>query len=736
MDGYTYVDPTKGENYFILRNINGDGHETGLYHKYNKTVVIPAVYDTLDYINDDRVIACKGDRYGLINIKQEEIIPFQYNYLDYINDNFIIAVNEDGKYGIINISNDVLLAFEYDHISNAYKTNDYFKINKYNQFGLLAIADVEIVIPLEYDGIEFSGNELVVAFKDGKMGVIDVGNKVVVPFIYDYIIYNDNGFIVFKDESQGFLNKEGKEILPIKYVNILEIKDGFITAIISDENDENKYVVYDINGKVIVPPIYDYIDYYATDKYMHIKKGWYAYFIDKTTGEQVLENSKLPFTDVKYINDKYYAGGSQSSYAIVNYAGQMLTWESYNDISIINVNGEDLIAAKYRADDRFNIKFDYFKQTKGPSKWAVEEVSKAIENNLVPFEYQAAFTFNIKRYEFCSIIVAFLEEYYDTTKEDIIRDNKIDVINPPIIDGISDDIAICLHLGIVNGRGNGIFAGDSEITREEAAVMLTNLSKYIGRLDTNAVEVDLNDKSEISSWAYDAVKFVMLNNIMQGIGDDMFSPKTNLTREQTYIILYRMLDNIQIAKSNGVRLLVNMATDDGLYRGITVKTNDKSQYFSSWTNVSNPTYDPIISIVDVDGDGKDEIVILLVTGYGTGVHWEKIHILNLDDLTELSIEDPLEVINNRVSSLININDDKFDTMIMWDGNTLEESFNKSDAGWWFNKISFDNVIYYEIENNRIVAKVFGQMSPAGFPVIAVLEYDENLKVNEIKIFDN
>jgi hypothetical protein len=552
VEGYKYVDPTRGENYFILRNVKGNGYETGLYHKYERKVVIPALYDTLNYYNDDRIKACKNNKYGLINIKQEEIIPFEYNYLNYRNDSFIIAVNEDGKYGVININNEVLLNFEYDDISNLHETIDYLTISKNNKFGLVETADTEIVIPLEYDNIEYHGNEMAVALIDGKMGVIDVGNKVVVPFIYDYIMYNDDGFIVFKDESQGFLNKEGKVILPVKYVNILEIKDGFITAIISDENDENKYVVYDINGKVIVPPIYDYIDYYATDKYMLIKKRWYAYLINKTTGEQVLENSKLPFTDVKYINDKYYAGGSSSSYAIVNYAGQRLTWESYNDISIINVNGEDLIAAKYRTDDRFNIKFDYFKQTKGPSTWAVEEVSNAIENNLVPFEYQSAFTFNIKRYEFCSIIVAFLEEYYDTTKEDIIRDNKIDLVNPPIIDGLSDDIAICLHLGIVKGRSNGLFDGNNEITREEAAVMLANLSKYIGWLDTNTVEANVNDKFEISSWANDAVKFVLKNNIMQGIGNGMFSPKANLTREQTYIILYRMLDNIQIAKSDAL----------------------------------------------------------------------------------------------------------------------------------------------------------------------------------------
>ena len=48
----------------------------------------------------------------------------------------------------------------------------------------------------------------------------------------------------------------------------------------------------------------------------------------------------------------------------------------------------------------------------------------------------------------------FLEEYYDTSREDIIKNNKIDVVNPPITDGFSDDVVICLNLGIVNGRGN------------------------------------------------------------------------------------------------------------------------------------------------------------------------------------------------------------------------------------------------------------------------------------------
>jgi len=403
----------------------------------------------------------------------------------------------------------------------------------------------------------------------------------------------------------GLLDKYGKEILPNKMIDIFEIddSDNFVTVKVYVENNESKYAVYNMEGEEIVPPVYDYIYYGASEKCMVVRKDWKANLVDKTTGKEVLSNSS--FSDIWYINDKYFAGGSGNSFRISNFDGQQLTLEEYSSVSVINVDGENLLAAQsYYESKGFDRKFDYFKQTKGPSSWAVEEVSKAIENNLVPFEYQAAFTFNIKRSEFCSIIVSFLEKYYNTTRGDIIRVNKIDLVNPSIVDEFSKDIAICLNFGIVKGRGNGIFDGFSEITREEAAVMLTNLAKYLV-LDTAAEEAYLSDKFEVSAWAMDAVNFVLQNKIMHGVGNDMFSPKSNLTREQTYIIMYRMLNDItnkiEIAQENGVTLLANKATDDGLYKGFTVQTRDKSQNFSSWISVNNPSYTPAINIADVDG---------------------------------------------------------------------------------------------------------------------------------------
>nr|WP_312576988.1 WG repeat-containing protein [Sedimentibacter sp.] len=537
VNGYTASSPTLNERYYLLINDENDGSSFyGLYDKYNKKEVIPLVYNSLSYYSDDRIIAFKDDKYGIIDIKQNVILPFEYSNIQYINDNFIIA-KKDGKTGVVDIKNQNILPFVYDDIFS-FSYEDYCKIVKDGKAGLIDPTDAEIAIPIEYDDVSYAGNKMAVVQKDGKQGVLNTNNEVVVPLKYDFILVYEKAIVVYKDEKAGVLDKEGNEILPVKAKEITELFDEYFTSMFYDRNNEVKYAVYDYTGKELVPPKYDYVDYDSSDKYMIARDIYGTNIYDKKTGEKILKEER--YADIKYVNDKYFAGGFPGSLSIVNFAGQQLTSGDYNSISIKNINGEEFIAAELNSTKRFDRKFDYFKPVKGPSAWAIDEVSEAIEHNLVPYDYQAAFTLNIKRYEFCSIIVSFLEEYFNITRDEIKEDNNIDAVNPPTLDYYNEDVSICLHLGIVRGRGNGYFDGNSEITREEAAVMLTNLARYMG-LDSNSDQVHLNDKRELSKWAYDSVNFVLKCNVMQGMGNDMFSPKSGLTREQAYIIMNRLL---------------------------------------------------------------------------------------------------------------------------------------------------------------------------------------------------
>ena len=173
----------------------------------------------------------------------------------------------------------------------------------------------------------------------------------------------------------------------------------------------------------------------------------------------------------------------------------------------------------------------------------------------------------------------------------------------------------------------------------------------------------------------------------------------------------------------------------GMYEEVTVETKDNKKTFP-WRNVTNPTYAPITYVADVDNDDEDEIIILLTIGYGTGVYASDIHILNIEDLTEIDIEDPVEAIKNTVTSSIVADGNKVNVEVNWDGKIIEKTYDKSYAGMWFEEVVFGSHVRYEVSNNRIFAKVTGAISPAGFPFTAVVEYDENLKVINIEVVDD
>lgn len=550
LEEYEAVYPTADSRYFLVFNTGTDGYfDFGLYNRESRQEALPLVYDSLKYINDDRIVVGKDGKDGIININKDIVFPFIYNNVQYINDSFII-VSSDGMYGAVNIDNEVVIPLEYDDLSLVSDLGDYCQITKDNKSGLVQVAGGKIVIPTAYDNIKYVFMGLSVINKDGKYGIINTDNSEIAPAIYDGIggyIKPEPWFIVFKDGLAGVLNKDGKEVLSADYIDIFEFGENHILVKGMDEDGIGRYGVFNLDGEEVLPVIYDNISISMDNRYATAMKDSISILIDLTTGKELFENYDFPgYDSIQYLNDRYYAVGSTyGGYSINNFAGQQLTPNKYSSVSLMNINNEELLAAKYPSEHKFLYNVDYYRQTKGPSSWAQEEVAKAIENNLVPFEYQSLFKSNIKRHEFCSIIVAFLQEKLQASIEEIISNNSIYVKAPEMLDVHNNtDVTICLALGMVKGRGNGIFDGESDITREEAAVILNNLADYIG-YGTKNNTAQLTDRKTISDWAMDSVDFVLENNIMRGTAKDAFSPKLNYTREQAYITMYRMLSQQQ-----------------------------------------------------------------------------------------------------------------------------------------------------------------------------------------------
>ncbi len=95
--------------------------------------------------------------------------------------------------------------------------------------------------------------------------------------------------------------------------------------------------------------------------------------------------------------------------------------------------------------------------------------------------------------------------------------------------------------GIVLGIGDGCFAPESEITREQMAVILYRAQETLGlELPTNNIETIFYDEDEISSWATLAVSAMVQGEILLG-SDGYLTPQDIATRAQASAVLRRLL---------------------------------------------------------------------------------------------------------------------------------------------------------------------------------------------------
>ncbi|MBQ7265108.1 MAG: S-layer homology domain-containing protein [Firmicutes bacterium] len=139
-----------------------------------------------------------------------------------------------------------------------------------------------------------------------------------------------------------------------------------------------------------------------------------------------------------------------------------------------------------------------------------------------------------------------------------------------------ENIVNTLHdLGLVNGRTEELFAPNDNLTRAELVQLLANLSgadlSVYANADAKFADVETN------AWYYAAVMWAADNNIVYGIGNDMFAPDTSITREDTAAIIYRYLgvdaaaENSSFADTNEISAYasaaVNTLSAEGIING-------------------------------------------------------------------------------------------------------------------------------------------------------------------------
>lgn len=167
---------------------------------------------------------------------------------------------------------------------------------------------------------------------------------------------------------------------------------------------------------------------------------------------------------------------------------------------------------------------------KNASEWAKADVRKAIGDGFVPSELREEWTRSITREEFAKMAVRFLD------LEGVI---SASIAPAPFTDTENPYVLAAYEAGIVKGAGERKFNPTGNITRQEAAVMLMRVAKYMGA-EIDVLVPEFNDNDTISSWAVDAVGWVQETGIMQGDENGNFNPLEEYTVEQSIVTFVRL----------------------------------------------------------------------------------------------------------------------------------------------------------------------------------------------------
>lgn len=177
-----------------------------------------------------------------------------------------------------------------------------------------------------------------------------------------------------------------------------------------------------------------------------------------------------------------------------------------------------------------------------PSNWAIPEINAAIDANIVPDHLQGNYRTNITREEFCNLAMALINANISSDEITFMLNTcGISYLEAKASfnDTYNGDVLTCYRLGIIAGRGNGVFDPNASITRNEAAIILTNTANVL-KIQALGKDIVYSDLNLVPLWSQKYVSFVTKAGIMSGGANKTFNPTGLYTRQEAVATMHRM----------------------------------------------------------------------------------------------------------------------------------------------------------------------------------------------------
>ena len=167
-----------------------------------------------------------------------------------------------------------------------------------------------------------------------------------------------------------------------------------------------------------------------------------------------------------------------------------------------------------------------------PSPWAVVQVVQAALQGVLPEVMKGDFQSCITREDFSVLL-------YNILVPKVYLPSG-DVPGSMFEDTARNEVLVLSSLGILSGRTLTNFEPNANITRQEAAAVLSRSLALLGWM-VHPAEHIFEDEADIADYALIAVKTMLKAEVMIGMGDNRFYPLDYMTREQAIVSIMRML---------------------------------------------------------------------------------------------------------------------------------------------------------------------------------------------------
>ncbi len=176
-----------------------------------------------------------------------------------------------------------------------------------------------------------------------------------------------------------------------------------------------------------------------------------------------------------------------------------------------------------------------------PSSWAAQTMNDAVAAGIVPTDLQNGYQKNITRKEFCQIIDSMLKKALPDYNTKLSQS------------GITYDQAKAAltdtwDINVIDCYRLGIIDGvgnnlfsPNTSLTREQAAKILMGAAKMIELPGGEANNSWADASQISPWAHEGINYVVGAGIMNGTGDNKFNPKGLFTREQAIATAYRMI---------------------------------------------------------------------------------------------------------------------------------------------------------------------------------------------------